>query len=102
VPSAYRVFNIENWDGFGGLSISAVTFACVLATLNTNVLLNGNQQVEMLCDSSGWDFTSGIGGSKWHGGKGGLISRLQSMINYNESGISYFIAWNKNDLKGKF
>jgi CubicO group peptidase (beta-lactamase class C family) len=102
VPSAYGAFNIENWDGFGGLSISAVAFARVLAALNTNVLLNSNQRGEMFRDSSGWDSTSGIGSGKWHAVKGGLISGLQSMINYNEGGIAYFIAWNKNDLKGTF
>ena len=102
VPSAYGAFHIENWDGFGGLSISAVAFARVLAALNTNVLLNSNQRAEMLSNSSGWDFTYGIGGGKWHAVKGGLLSGLQSMINYNEGGTSYFIAWNKNDLKGTF
>jgi len=101
-PSPYGPFKIENWDGFGGLSISGVGFARVLAALNTNVLLKGPIRSDFLEHSRGWDFSSPIMDDTWHAVKGGYISGLQSIINYNQGDISYFVAWNKNGLKGEF
>ena len=102
VPNPYGPFNIKNWDGFGGLSINGVDFARVLSALNTNVLLSSPIRSDFLEHWRGWDFSSSNMDDTWHAVKGGYISGLQSMINYNERGISYFIAWNKNGVTGRF
>ncbi|CAG8629748.1 3145_t:CDS:2 [Ambispora gerdemannii] len=104
VPYQYGGFDIQNQDGGGGWSVAAVDFARILAGLSSKSgkLLNNNTTFDMLENLRGFDQRYYSNPDGWHYVKGGYISGLQSIINFDDNQFSYFIAWNKNELKGQF
>jgi CubicO group peptidase (beta-lactamase class C family) len=105
VPAQYGAFNIPAWDAPGGLSVAAVDFARVLASLNlrkNNPVINRDLIDLMLRDFIGWDFPHGNGtpAGKYHRLKGGLLDGLQSTVNFTQGGFAYVVYWAKDDVRG--
>jgi len=93
-PEQYGEFDPGAWAAAGGFAISAVDFAKILASLNTDILLSASSRANMLQDHLGWDGSGGPANLY----KGGYLSGLQSMVNFTEGGNSYVIYWNRDHL----
>jgi CubicO group peptidase (beta-lactamase class C family) len=104
VPLQYGGFNLPVFDAPGGLSVTAVDFARVLAALNLrrdNPMLAPRSIDVMLRDFLGWDFPHGDGSRprSFHRVKGGLLDGLQSAVNFTQGNqFSYVLYWAKDGL----
>jgi CubicO group peptidase (beta-lactamase class C family) len=106
VPVQYGGFNVPVYDAAGGLSVTAVDFARVLAALNLrrdSPMLGPKSIDVMLRDFIGWDFPHGQNSRprSFHRVKGGLLDGLQSTVNYTQGNrFSYVLYWAKDGLPG--
>jgi len=97
VPIQYGEFDYAAWAAAGGFAVTAVDFAKVLASLNTDALLNSATRASMIRNAYGWDGARSDNGML-HVWKGGLLIGLQSTVNVTQGGVAYVVYWNRSEL----
>jgi CubicO group peptidase (beta-lactamase class C family) len=97
VPFQYGEFDYATWAAAGGFAVAAVDLAKLLASLNTDVLLNSATRTSMLRNAYGWDWSRSDNGTI-HAVKGGLLTGLQSTVNFTQGGLAYVLYWNRSEL----
>jgi len=105
-PFSYGVYTTSLYDGSGGLSVAPVDYARIMASLNVR---NGNPVLTPASIDNILSNSYGFDGSPYSPvvpplpspyvvDKGGLISGTQSVVLFNQGGMSYVAFWDRDDV----
>lgn len=99
VPEPYGGATPVAYQGSGGFSMKPVDLMKVIANLNVtsgNKTLKKTTIENIFANGYGWDNSSPMPNAS--AAKGGYTPGLQSMVVFNQGGLSYAVFWNRNEV----